>query len=149
MGAPDASCCLLGCVCSLLPWKLCWGSGGRASEAVASIQMCTPRQGTSCNPGGAAQPALALVASGAPVSRPALGCGGGDTRPLRYGGFLDVAIAIHQNFMFLVTCASDSVQLHPPVFADDGAGIDKEACVIIGFLRLVFCGVFLALSKHS
>lgn len=70
-------------------------------------------------------------------------------RPLRYAGFLDVAIAIHQNFMFLVMCASDSVQLHPPVFADDGAGIDKEACVITGFLRLVFCGGFLALSKHS
>lgn len=59
-----------------------------------------------------------------------------------------MAISIHQNFMFLVTYASDSMQLHPPVFADNGAGIDKEACVIIGFLHLVFCGGFLAFLKH-
>lgn len=39
------------------------------------------------------------------------------------------------------------MQLHPPVFADNGAGIDKEACVIIGFLHLVFWGGGFGLLK--
>lgn len=96
MTAPDGSCCLLSCVCSLLPRKLCWGRGSRLperrprSETVARIQMCAAGGGGQLEPcwgerrsqsrgaGGAGQPALALAASGAPVSRPALGWGGGD-----------------------------------------------------------------------
>ena len=95
MGAPDARGCLLSGVYSLLPGKMREGApgclrGGRASEAVASIQMCTPGPGDQlkpcwgegCSPpvgtGGAAQPSLALAASGAPVNRPALSWGGGD-----------------------------------------------------------------------
>ena len=82
-------------VYSLLLGKLREGApgclrGGWASEAVASIQMCTPGPGDQlkpcwgegCSPpvgtGGAAQPSLSLAASGAPVNRPALGWGGGD-----------------------------------------------------------------------
>lgn len=58
-----------------------------------------------------------------------------------------MAISIHQNFMFLVMCAPDSVQLHPPVFADDGARINKEACFDDCFFTFgVLWGFFLALS---
>ena len=80
MEAPHGSCCLLSCVCSLLPWKLCWGRapgclrGGCAQRPLPVFKCVQLGAGVSWNPPGGSGATLPVGQVGpvGPASPPSL-----------------------------------------------------------------------------